>query len=545
MSTEATLLDPIRARARMAPDWPGIVLVHPDGRREPITAAALWSEVVAAANGLRAAGLRPNDVAIIVLDHSRQLIATFLGAMAAGIVPSLAAPPAPRLDPAIYRARIRALAATAGAAALVTRGTETLPWRDALAGLPCSFVDADTLQGAVDEDALPPLSSEQLAFIQYSSGSGGTQKGVAHTHRGVLRYIESKRRGVFTSDDVVVCWTPLYHDQGLLSGLLAPAVVGFRSVLISPFHWVRQPGIMPNFALNHSVRAVRDGDVQNLDLRRWKLLLLGGEPVREQSLQAFAARFAALGFRAESLRAGYGMAEMVEGVTAGHRGPPHVDWVNVTALQNEARAETAPPGAPGSMSFVSCGVAKDGAELRIVDGDGALLAERRVGEIEVRCEYRMREYYRRPDLTAAAFRDDGWFRSRDLGYVADGELYVVGRMSDLIIVGGRKIAAEDVEAVAERLPQIANGRSVAFGVADERAGTERLVVVCESATPDDTEQRFSVERDLRRALTQELDATLGELRLVERGWIVKTSSGKKARRSNRDKYRASAAPESP
>lgn len=141
-----------------------------------------------------------------------------------------------------------------------------------------------------------------------------------HTHGGVLRYIASKQIGQsFAEDDVVVCWTPLYHDLGLLSGLLAPVVLGFRSVLISPLHWVRQPGIlfqamheyggtmcyMPNFALNHCARAVRESDARGWDLSRWKLLLLVGEPVRADSLRTFAERFAPLGFRESSYRAAY------------------------------------------------------------------------------------------------------------------------------------------------------------------------------------------------------------------------------------------------
>jgi acyl-CoA synthetase (AMP-forming)/AMP-acid ligase II len=164
------------------------------------------------------------------------------------------------------------------------------------------------------------------------------------------------------------------------------------------------------------------------------------------------------------------------------------------------------------------------------------LPERGVGEIEVRCEYRMREYHRRPDLTRAAFRD-GWFRSGDLGYLAGGELYVVGRQSDLLIVGGRKLASEEIEAVAEQVPGILGGRTVAFGVPDERTGTERVVLVCESVQPDDADRALAVERELRRVVTQALEIALGEVRMVERGWIVKTSSGKKARSDNRDKYR--------
>ena len=543
-----TLIEPLRARAQESPGFENIVLLRDDGGREIITAAEIWADVSAIAAGLADAGIGRGDVVAVMLDHSRELLSVFLGVMALGAVPTIVATPTGRIDPGLYRARIETLLRNADAAALIgSSGFDPA----LISGLPCRVLRIEEIaRGAARGDIGREVSPEQLAFIQYTSGSAGLQKGVAHTHAGVLRFIESKRVGLpLSADDVIVNWTPLYHDQGLLSGFLTPIVVGFRTVMMSPVRWVRQPGLllqamheyrgtlcyMPNFALNHCVRASRERDIEGLDLSRWRLLLLGGEPVRADSLTAFSDRFAAHGFRESALRAGYGLAEMVEGVTATLEGPPRVDWISVAALQRDARAEPAPPQVEGAVSFVSCGPPKDGAEMRIVDAEGAPLEERTLGEIEVRAEYAMREYHRRPDLTQAAFRN-GWFRTNDLGYVADGELYVVGRKSDLIIVGGRKLAPEEIEAVAEKVPGASPGRVVAFGAPDARGGTERVVLVCESAQPGDGEQALALERAVRRAVTQALGVTLGELRFVERGWIVKTSSGKKARRENREKY---------
>ena len=547
----ATLIDPIRARAAAMSDWPAVVLLLEDGTRETITAGVLWADVLRAASGLRSAGLGPEDVVMVIMGHSRRLITTFLGAMALGAVPTLVSTATARVDLQLYRTRIAALAADAGAAAIIVNPADAVPLQKVLDGLSCPIIDGTQLSSPADPTAVPPLPSpDQIAFIQYSSGSGGMQKGVAHTHRAVLRHIEHKRHGTpLTPDDVIVNWTPLYHDQGLVSGLLAPLVIGFRTVLMSPLQWVRHPGLlleamheyggtlcyMPNFALNHCVRAVRERDKHDLDLSRWRLLLLGGEPVRADSLEAFAQRFAAAGFRPEAFRAGYGMAEMVEGVTASRQGPPRVDWIDVATLQRDGRAEPVAPHAAGARSFVSCGPPKEGAAVRVVNADGTPLPDRRAGEIEVRTDSMMRQYHRRPDLTAAAFRD-GWFRSGDLGYLAGGELYVVGRKKDLIISGGCNIVPDELEAVAEQVPGVLPGRVVAFGVPDERNGTERVILVCESAQPGDTEHAIAIERHLRRATTQTLGVTLGEVCMVERGWIIKTSSGKKARGDNRDKY---------
>ncbi len=548
-----TLIEPIRARAEATPDWPAITLLFEDGTSETATIGEVWRDALGAASALDAAGLCKGDVATVAMGHGRGLIATFLGAVRLGVVPALVSTPTPRMDPDHYRTRVESLARGVGAVAVLVGSGEQTPLEGVLAGASCRVLVCGTSSGAVAADTPPAPSPADPAFMQFTSGTGGSQKAVLHGHAGLMRYLESKEMGHgFGPEDVVVCWTPLYHDQGLLSGLLAPLTIGFRSVLISPLHWVRQPAVllramhdyggtvsyMPNFALNHCVRAVREREVADLDLRRWRLLLLGGEPVRADSLRAFAERFAVQGFRASALRAGYGLAEMVEGVTAGLSGPPNVDWVDRGALQREQRAEPAVPEQPGAISFVSCGVPKDGAALRIVDPeDGTDLPERCVGEIRVKCSYRMLEYHRQAELTDASFVD-GWFRTRDLGYVAAGELYVVGRHSDVILVGGRNLSPEDIETVAERVPGALPDRTVAFGVASESLGTERVVLVCESVDPGDAEQRIALERRLRLALTEALDVTLGELRLVERGWIVKTSSGKKSRRLSREKYGA-------
>jgi acyl-CoA synthetase (AMP-forming)/AMP-acid ligase II len=176
-----------------------------------------------------------------------------------------------------------------------------------------------------------------------------------------------------------------------------------------------------------------------------------------------------------------------------------------------------------------------GTELRIVDEHGNALPERVVGEVRIRSAYMFSGYYRQPELTARAICD-GWFCSGDLGYLADGQLYITGRKTDLIIVGGRNIHPEDLEQVADKVPGLRPGRSVAFGVPDVLLGSERIVMVCEIAPDCDAEQQLAIERQLRRQVTHEIGVTIGEVRLVPRGWISKTSSGKTARPVNRQKF---------
>ena len=173
--------------------------------------------------------------------------------------------------------------------------------------------------------------------------------------------------------------------------------------------------------------------------------------------------------------------------------------------------------------------------MRIAAASGEILPERGVGEIEIRSDFMFEGYYREPDLSARAFHD-GWFRSGDVGYLLDGQIYVTGRKTDLIIVGGRNVHPEDLERVADEIPGLAPGRSVAFGIPDPELGSERIVMVCETNGACDADQKLALERELRRRVTEEIGVTLGAVRLVARGWVTKTSSGKTARGLNREKF---------
>jgi acyl-CoA synthetase (AMP-forming)/AMP-acid ligase II len=173
--------------------------------------------------------------------------------------------------------------------------------------------------------------------------------------------------------------------------------------------------------------------------------------------------------------------------------------------------------------------------VRVVDDSGKILPERTIGEIVLKSNSMFTEYYRRPELTDAALRD-GWFYTSDMGYIADGELYVLGRKDDMIIVGGRNIYPQDVEEIAHRVQGVYQGRAAAFGIDDKKLGTASIVLVCELRGDPNAEDLERIESQLRRNVVAELDVILADVRFVERGWVVKTSNGKIARRDNRDKY---------
>jgi acyl-CoA synthetase (AMP-forming)/AMP-acid ligase II len=339
--------------------------------------------------------------------------------------------------------------------------------------------------------------------------------------------------------------------MGLIAGFVMPLVVGVPLVLMSPFKWVRDPKVLlqaihrhrgtlcwlPNFAYNHSARAIRSQDLHGIDLSSLRAWINCSEPVFFESHQIFLGKFAPYGVQPGALSACYAMAENTFAVTQTPPGiEPTIDWVNTRTLQEQRRAEPAQPFVDGATPMVSCGFPIEGTEICILDGHGRRLPERHVGEVALRSNCMLSGYYRRPEITAQAIRR-GWYHTGDMGYLAGGELYITGRKKDLIIVGGKNIYPQDLEAIANTTPGLVPGRSVAFGLFDQSLGSENVVMICElenSVTAD--EEKKAVEMDLRRRIVQRSEVALADVRLVGKRWLIKTSSGKISRSANREKY---------
>jgi len=550
---------PLQRRARSDPEAVALVIVEEDGRHRVVTAGDLHRSARAGARALARHGVERGDLVILVMRHSLELIQAFLATSYRGAIPSIFSFLTPKLDPETWRRGVRRQVTDTGARAIVTSTELGADLRHLPAGGRCRVLDiaslfADAESSPAGGATAPEIESEggeRAAFIQFSSGTTGRQKGVTISHRAVLNNIRARRR-VFDlrPDDVVVSWLPLYHDMGLISGLILPLVTGIRSILFSPFDWVRQPGRlfrliheyrgtlcwMPNFALNHSLRSVRGRDLEGVDLSCWRLLINGSEPVRQDSMRRFVDRFAAFGFTAEAMVAGYGLAENTVGVSASAPDrPPTVDWIDLHLLQHFDRAVPKSPAEKGATPIVGCGPAYPGTDVCIVDTAGGRLEERHIGEILIRGDSLFSGYYRQPELTASSFTD-GWFHTGDLGYLVAGELHICGRTKDLMIVGGRNIHPQDVEAIANDIDGLRPGRSVAFSLPDDRLGSEAIVVVCEPRKPLAGAARDDLERRLRQALVRQLDIVPRTVALVDSGWVVKTPSGKLARTANREKW---------
>ncbi|MEX2161027.1 MAG: AMP-binding protein [Anaerolineales bacterium] len=540
-----TLVSSLLARALSEPQRTAITFITSSGH-QAITYGELLAQSRAAAANLAAAGVGQGELVILVLQHSLALIYSFWGAALLGAIPSIFPFLTEKLDPQLYRERVKVLVEHSGAKAVVTYEENFDPLTQLLAGITVQIVQMSKAQSQTTEMGPRTLevSPDSIALLQHSSGSTGLQKGVALSHRAVLRQIECYGRSIELDPerDVIVSWLPLYHDMGLVAGFVMPIVSGTHLVLMSPFEWVKQPGVLldaisqyrgtlcwlPNFAYNLLARTFRPK--AGLDLSSWRAAINCSEPVYDESHQMFVEKMGPLGFSRNALAVSYAMAENTFGVTQTKLGtPPRVDTVEIAAVQERGEAIPATQG----KRFVSCGPPIETVELRIVDMEGKPLADRHVGEIALRSEFMLSGYYKRPDLTEKVMTADGWYLTGDMGYLADGELYITGRKKDLIIVGGKNVYPQDIEAIANRTQGIHPGRAVAFGVLDERLGSEKVVVVAEAREGADTD---AAERELRAAIVKETEVTLGDLRFVPRGWIVKTSSGKHARTDNREKY---------
>ena len=386
------------------------------------------------------------------------------------------------------------------------------------------------------------------ALLQHSSGTTGLQKGVALSHTAVLNQIAAYSDAIhLTEQDVIVSWLPLYHDMGLIAGFLLPLVQGVPLVLMSPFDWVQHPALLlkaihahrgtlcwlPNFAYNHMARRIRQRDKEGLSLASMRLFINCSEPVRHDSHQLFLEKFAANGATAVMLGVSYAMAENTFAVTQTPPGQAaRLDFVDQSALDHTGYAKPTAPDQPETAVKVSCGPPIPGTAVRVLAANGRALPDRTVGELAIRSDYMLSGYHHRPDLQPF---HDGWFRTGDRGYLADGEVYVIGRSKDLIINAGKNVYPQDIEAIVNGVPGVRAGRAVVFGVPDEREGTELIVVVAETAVSD-PDARQALQKAIRQEVARQSSVTVSFVSLVDAKWLIKTSSGKIARAANREKW---------
>jgi acyl carrier protein len=547
-----TLVEVLRWQAAAQPDRTHVRLLGEAGAVEELSFGALWQEASLVVAGLRERQLPPGSTVAIMLPTGRDYFVTFFGVLLAGCVPVPVYPPGRPSGLGEHLRRHIRLLDNAQAAALIT-----VPAARSLARLIAPQIP--TLRHVVIVDdlrtaALGPLRAtpgpSDTALLQYTSGSTGDPKGVVLSHANLLANIRAMgQAGDIEPTDVFVSWLPLYHDMGLIGSWLLSLYFGIPFVVMSPLAFLARPARWlwaihehggtvsggPNFGYELCLRRIDDRDLEGLDLGSWRLAFNGAEPVSPSTVTRFAERFAGVGLRPGAITPVYGLAESSVALTV----PPVgrgliIDRVAREPLVRSGRAEPTADDDATAARFVACGRALPGHEVRIADPAGTTLGERQEGRVEFRGPSTTAGYHRNRAATRRLF-DGDWLDSGDLGYLADGELYLTGRVKDVIIRAGRNLHPAELEEAVGAVPGVRRGCVAVFPTTDPTVGTERLVVLAETRLTDAAEET-RLRRDVNGVVTDLAGVPPDEVVLAPPGSVPKTSSGKIRRAEARERY---------
>ncbi|MDT5005367.1 MAG: hypothetical protein QOJ24_2543 [Mycobacterium sp.] len=557
----------LRERASLQPDRTAFTFIDYEkdwaGVAESLTWSRLHRRVVNIAQELRLHG-SPGDRAVILAPQGLDYIAAFLGALQSGLVAvPLGVGGEERINSVMHDAAPSVVLTTSGVVDDIARYVESTSGES-----PPTIIEVDLLD--LDSKVAPTARGDMspgTEYVQYTSGSTRDPAGVMVSHENVIANFEhmnadffADHGGVAPPDTTVVSWVPFYHDMGLHLGVVFPILTGFHTVLTSPIAFLQRPArwmqllasnthatsAAPNFAFDLAARKTSDDDMAGFDLADVLFLLNAGERVQPPTLRRFAERFARFNLRSTVVRAGYGMAEATAYVATREAGQPprvvHFESEELTA--GKAKLSTA----GGGTALVSYGVPRS-PKVCIVDPEtGIECPAGTTGEIWVHGDNIATGYWRKPRETEQTFGatlvapspglpETQWLRTGDLGFISDGELFVIGRIKDLLIVYGRNHSPDDLEATIQ---SVAPGRCAAITVADD--GTEKLVAIIEcknrAAANQDPMDNFDVlKRKVSSAISNVHGLGVADLVVVEPGSIPITTSGKVRRAACVERYR--------
>ena len=572
-----TLLDVLRYRAMHDAERTHLLITEETEGKErsvTLTFGELYAAAQRCAAELARRGVPPGGRVALMLPTSRAFFVSYAGILLAGAIPVPIYPPfrADRIEE--YASRQSAILKNAGVCLLLTfRQAEAVarllkPRVHSLT----EVADAEKLIEAADK-APPPSpgalpfhltgsrarKASDIALLQYTSGSTGDPKGVVLTHANLLANMRAIGEAVeLGPGDVGVSWLPLYHDMGLIGAWLTLLYFGVPLAVMSPLAFLTRPerwlkafqkyggtiSAAPNFAYELCVRKIADKDIEGVDLSGWRAALNGAEPVNPDTLDRFAERFARHGFRREAQLPVYGLAEASLAVTFPplNRGPL-IDRIEREAFSSEGRAVPARTSDATTIAFVSSGRPIPRHEVCIVDASGKEVGDRTEGFLWFRGASSTSGYYENAAATeklmsggpVAGDGEFAWVNSGDRAYRAEGEIYVTGRVKDIIIKGGRNLYPHEVEELAAHAEGIRKGCIVAFGLKDEASGTEKLIVVAETRERE-ASRRATIAAAVTELVSQGLGLPPDRVELIPPGSIPKTSSGKLRREETKQLY---------
>ncbi len=555
-ATEAkTLVEALEWHVARNPDRPHVTVLQDENvALVTLTYAELSRTARAVASGLIARDVAPGDRVALMLPTGKEFFVAFFGILYAGAVPVPIYPPMQLSQLEDYLRRQARILQNAEIKVLVTV-PEALRLGALLRGLVPSLSaieSAGDLMATPTQAAFPKVDDPNAtALIQYTSGSTGDPKGVVLSHANLLANIRAMLDALdATPADVLMSWLPLYHDMGLIGAWLAPLYVGARCYIMSPLSFLAHPqswlwachryratiSAAPNFAFELCLKQIDDADINGLDLSSLRFVANGAEPVSIHSLRRFIDRFGRFGFRAEAMAPVYGLAECAVALALPPSGRvPLIDRVDREALTRRGVAEPAKAD-DNAIEIAACGRPLPGHEIRIVDDADREVEERREGRLEFRGPSATSGYFHNDAKTRELFRN-GWLDSGDRAYTANGDVFITGRIKDIIIRAGQHVYPHEIEEVVGDIGGLTKGAVAAFGVTDVVSGTERIVVLAETGQADSAE-RDSLKARARSAVTTIMGFPPDDIVLVDPGTVPKTSSGKIRRAAAKEHYLA-------
>lgn len=528
--------------------------------QETLAYKDLQSQAQIVARRMRNAGLAAGERVAIIAETDANFVRAFFACQYAGLVSVPMPLPMAFGGKAGYISHIRRMIESASASAALCPASLLEMTQAATDGLGLKAVGALSVFDAYEDDGapLPEITPDQLAYLQYSSGSTRFPLGVAVTHQALMSNCRAiTLHGLkINASDRCVSWLPYYHDMGLVGFLLVPVTTQMTVDYVPTREFARRPlvwptlisrnrgtlSFSPSFGYDLCARRASSGaGLENLDLSSWRVAGIGGDMIRDTVMSKFAESFAASGFRRQTFVASYGMAEATLAIsfapldTGIEADLIDLDRLEASAIARSITSGGAENGAGRSRNFVLCGPVLPGHELEIRSPDGKVLGERHAGRVLVRGPSMMREYFGNQEETMRALSADGWLDTGDLGYLTDGALVITGRSKDLILINGRNVWPQDLEwAVEQEVDGLRSGDVAAFSV-DEIA-SERVVLLAQCRKTDQNSRE-----DLRQAIIETIRAKAGldcEVMLVAPHSLPQTSSGKLSRTRARQLYLA-------
>jgi acyl carrier protein len=529
------------------------VFMYEEQQEFPLSYRALWDGATGYAARLTQAGLQHGQMVAIMLPTCKEYLYSFYGVLLAGGVPVPLYPPARLTTIEDHMKRHVGILKSAGATIMIT-----IPEAKPLAYLLRAQVEslnlilvADELNSSSGKNFKPMHGKPgETGFLQYTSGSTGSPKGVVLSHANLMANVRAMGAAVSANPaDVFVSWLPLYHDLGLIGANFASLVLGFPTVLMSPLAFLSRPvswmraihrhrGTMsggPNFSFELCLRRIADEDMEGIDLSSWRFAFNAAEPVSPETIVEFEKRFGRYGLRKNCLSPSYGLAESSVGVAITVPGTPwRADRLERERFTRSGEAVEAPAGDPSPLIVIGCGTPIPGHDIRVVDAVGLELPDRQEGHLQFRGPSSTSGYYRNPEATKTLFAGE-WLNTGDRAYLSEGTLFLTGREKDIIIRGGRNISPYELEQAVGDLAGVRRGCVAVFGSKDAASGTERVVVLAEMRDKD-----ASRDEDLKRMINELAVGLIGapadDIVLAPPGTVPKTSSGKIRRVAAREFY---------